>query len=102
MQKQLEEAGAVVADDFDEVDALRKRIDEIDNNDSFLLLHINPTLDCNFRCWYCYENHIKGSCMTPETYGNVVKLVKNRIAKQPNLKYLQLSFFGGEPLLRFD
>ncbi len=102
LQKQLEEAGAVVADDFDEVDALRKRIDEIDNNDSFLLLHINPTLDCNFRCWYCYENHIKGSCMTPETYGNVVKLVKNRIAKQPNLKYLQLSFFGGEPLLRFD
>ena len=37
LQKQLEEAGAVVADDFDEVDALRKRIDEIDNNDSFLL-----------------------------------------------------------------
>ena len=37
--------------------------------------------------------------MTPETYGNVVKLVKKQNAKQPNLKYLQL--LRGEPLIAF-
>ncbi len=101
LQKQLEEAGAVVADDFDEVDALRKRIDEIDNNDSFLLLHINPTLDCNFRCWYCYENHIKGSCMTPETYGNVVKLVKKQNRKATESQISATLFLRGRAATAF-
>lgn len=40
--------------------------------------------------------------MSKPTQENVVNLVKQRIKEQKNLKYLQLSFFGGEPLLRFN
>ena len=39
--------------------------------------------------------------MTPETYGNV-KLVKTESQRQPNLKYLQLSFFGESCYQVFD
>ena len=47
-------------------------------------------------------NHIKGSCMTPETYGNVVKARKNRIAKATESQISATLFLRGEPLLRFD
>lgn len=61
---------------------------------------VNPTLDCNLRCWYCYENHLKGSCMTEETIKSIGQLILNTLRRE-NIKQLQLAFFGGEPLLKF-
>ncbi len=100
--QQMKDAGALISEEIDEAEAVKNRIESVDNDDSFLYIHINPTLDCNFRCWYCYENHVKDSCMSPDTIRNIVKLIEDRIEKQQNLKLIHLSFFGGEPLLRFN
>lgn len=66
-----------------------------------LKLTINPTLDCNLRCWYCYEGHLKGSVMQPSTIASICKYLNQTLEKH-SFEKLQLAFFGGEPLLRFD
>jgi uncharacterized protein len=97
----LVEIGAVVDDNIDEVRLLEQRIADYDNDDRFFHLHINPTLDCNFHCWYCYENHTSGSFMSDEIIRRILLLVDNKL-KAPHLQRLHLGFFGGEPLLYFN
>lgn len=64
---QLVEAGGIVDADVDEVQLVRDMIHRIDADDTVFHLHVNPTVDCNFRCWYCYEDHVKGSKMSEKT-----------------------------------
>lgn len=95
----LQKAGFIVSSELDELAELDKELKELNNCNSIAELHINPTLDCNFRCWYCYEEHQKGSGMSAE----VLEAVKNHLDRticEP-LKHFRLSFFGGEPLLKF-
>lgn len=100
--KQLTDIGAVLADDVDEPERVRELIRTYDHGSDVFQLHINPTLDCNFRCWYCYEDHRAGSRMEEQTVQAVVKLMERVVAEKPGLKYFPLSFFGGEPLIGFD
>lgn len=62
---------------------------------------INPTLRCNFRCWYCYEEHDGETKMKPSTIEKVKKHISLMVSKEDVNEY-QLSFFGGEPLLYYD
>ncbi len=97
---ELLNAGAII-DRTNEFLELKNKSYEIDSNQSSTQLFINPTLDCNFNCWYCYENHIKKSKISPEILERIKKLVKNLILKNDKLIHFYLSFFGGEPLLGF-
>ena len=98
--RQLRAAGVMIDDDTDEYTLLRDRIEQADNNSHEFILHINPTLDCNFRCWYCYENHISGSEMKEGTIKATESLIF-KILSNPKIQTLNLGFFGGEPLLYF-
>lgn len=60
-----------------------------------LHLILFPTEHCNFRCTYCYEDFRVG-LMRPDIVSGVEAFLANRL---PLLKALQLSWFGGEPLL---
>ena len=56
---------------------------------------IMPTLGCNARCVYCYEEGRKPVKMTPEHVEQTVRyILKTRANKK-----ITLSWFGGEPLL---
>lgn len=100
--KQLTDIGAVVPDGVNEPEQVRELIRTYDHGSDVFQLHINPTLDCNFRCWYCYEDHRAGSRMEGQTVQSVIKLMERVVAERPGLKYFPLSFFGGEPLMGFD
>lgn len=100
-ESQMLSAGALVENDVDEVAALAELIEKVDNDDSFLQIIVNPTLDCNFHCWYCYEEHVKASVMAHSVRNAIVLFIKKRI-EEKNLKYIHMSFFGGEPLMQFD
>lgn len=91
-------AGMLIEDDTDEAAELISRFEEVDNDPSQFGIIVNPTLDCNLRCWYCYEKHRGGSMMKPEVIESIKKLIDAKVA-DTRLTKLSLSFFGGEPLL---
>ncbi len=56
---------------------------------------IMPTLGCNARCIYCYEEGMKQVTMTPEIVEQTIRFIlKNRRSDK-----IHLAWFGGEPLL---
>lgn len=63
-------------------------------------IYINPTMDCNMRCWYCYERHKPNSRMRENVISSIGRLIQSKLASG-NIETISLSFFGGEPLLHF-
>lgn len=92
---------AVCDKDFDEVLYLNKIIESTDNDKSEFHLHVNPTLNCNFRCWYCYEEHKVDSKISEEVLSGILSLAKKEITNNRKLEIFTLSFFGGEPLMYY-
>lgn len=60
---------------------------------------INPTLNCNLECWYCYEKHVPGSKISDALINNIKNHIITKFNSEP-FCHLVLSFFGGEPMLR--
>ncbi|MHC5893000.1 radical SAM protein [Nostoc sp.] len=67
-------------------------------SNSYFQLIILPTEKCNFRCTYCYEDFAVGK-MKQETIQGIKALLEKRCA---DLRYLSISWFGGEPLTAKD
>ncbi|QES91064.1 radical SAM/SPASM domain-containing protein [Rhizosphaericola mali] len=91
----------LVNQDLDEVGRVKEYSYNIDNDESTYELHINPTMNCNFKCWYCYETHIKDSKMSSDTISHVINHVQNIYRERKKLKHLNIGWFGGEPLLYY-
>ncbi|PKQ64062.1 radical SAM/SPASM domain-containing protein [Raineya orbicola] len=92
----------IIADEVDELALLKEKVQRIDNNPTQFELTINPTMNCNFKCWYCYETHIKNSRLSKEGIQKIQKFIKNTIDEMPDLQRFIIGFFGGEPLLYFE
>ena len=64
--------------------------------DGYMIL---PTLGCNARCFYCYEEGRQQVSMSPETLDRAIAFI---LATRRKNTELHLKWFGGEPLLRPD
>jgi uncharacterized protein len=92
----LQEQGILVPEKIDELSFLKSRYEKVRFTQSESLgLTICPTLDCNFRCIYCYQHH-PHSIMPSEVQEKVIQFVK---ARKPSVTSLSVIWFGGEPLL---
>ncbi len=91
----------IIENEANEIDKVKVISKEIDENPTEYMLTINPTMNCNFKCWYCYETHIKKSRLDDVDIEKINKFV-NSTTENEKLKQFTLSFFGGEPLLYFD
>lgn len=101
--KKLVDDGFLVDDFEDEIENVKALRDQVDlSNESEYILTINPTMNCNFSCWYCYESHIKESKMEQDTLDNVINFIKSVVRDKPKLKYFTIAWFGGEPLLQYQ
>jgi uncharacterized protein len=63
---------------------------------SYMSLTVAPTSYCNFSCIYCYEDFRPKIFMSDETEVKLLEFIEQR-----NPKRLDITWFGGEPLLNF-
>lgn len=66
-------------------------------NSSDMALTLLPTRACNFGCIYCYELERPNEYMDEQTEDGIIRFVQSN----PNLKRLNVTWYGGEPLLNF-
>ncbi len=90
--------GFLIDSRFDEFEVLKaqNQIGRFANRS--LALTIAPTLECNLKCDYCFEDK-KKDVMTAEVETSLIHFVDKKLE---TLKVLNLSWFGGEPLLKLD
>lgn len=99
LTKKLARGHFLINNEEDEINCLKDKVKKMNTSGTWHLT-LNPTLDCNFKCWYCYEQHPHGR-MSQETMDRVM-LLMNRIAEDDATKRFDLAWFGGEPLLYFN
>lgn len=94
--KQLVEQGILVREDSNELEQYNlytyyanKYVSEKPH------LTITPTMECNARCFYCYENGVKCGRMNYEKCQDIINFLKTLDCSQG----IELTWFGGEPLL---
>lgn len=103
LYNELKESGFIV-DDFNELEYIKFNNHLCVFENQKYHLTINPTLDCNLKCWYCsteYANAKHHGGMNTET----VKAIQNHITKliqKVKIPALYLDWFGGEPLMFYD
>ena len=96
LQAEFEEQGILVG----------KRIDELKLYNIYTFLSskymrlkpnitVTPTMECNARCFYCYEKGVRGGAMES---GSAEKII-NFLKKMDLSRGINLTWFGGEPLM---
>ncbi|MDA8241113.1 MAG: geopeptide radical SAM maturase [Nitrospiraceae bacterium] len=99
-RKLLKNWGFLIEDPGKEKIDMLGFIDELNRLNRTLSIKLVMCLDCNLACRYCFEGTRKGRhYMTKETADDFVEFVRKRIASRPKIKELQVTFYGGEPLM---
>lgn len=98
LEAYLAERGFLVRDHADELQRFRHRYAQRQHRPDLLELILLTSEECNFRCNYCYESFPRGT-MEPWVRTAVIKLIESRARR---LNFLDLSYFGGEPLLGLE
>lgn len=94
----LLEGRFLIDDDVDELDILKTRNLLGKFTQDKLGVTVMPTLNCNFRCVYCFIDH-RNDTMGQDVMDNLVDWVKFQMRHR---RRLEIGWFGGEPLLCLD
>jgi len=97
--KELINSKILVEDDQIEIDKLKLEVLRKRFTNDILDITIVPTLSCNFNCTYCFQDGLPTYIMDDRTEDNIIDFIK---LFKSNIKFLQITWFGGEPLLVFD
>jgi len=96
----LIKGGFLIPEERDEIAILKVRNRRARYKSDELSLLLEPTLACNFRCIYCFEEDHPPIRMSEEVQEGVFKFVGDKLSG--GKKRLHISWFGGEPLLEFN
>ena len=79
--------------------SLKRQIEEHDS----LAIHFLPTLDCNFRCPYCYQDGIsRNHRMDSESLELICDSVEKYLCENTHIKNVTITLHGGEPTYYWD
>lgn len=96
-------ANGLLVEDYDENLVTKLLLQQVLGNTekSNLYNHIVivPTLACNARCFYCYEEGIAYHTMSDKTLKKTIEFIKGHTSLD---ECLRISWFGGEPTLAID
>lgn len=96
--KKLENWRMITSKDSNELDVIRYlNRKSIYNNNAQII--INPTINCNFNCWYC--DQVRNEKLMSEEVLNGIKKHIAGLVSERQITSLLLNWFGGEPLLGF-
>lgn len=100
VQQCLVSLGFAVPEQEDEYERERLRFQATKANRETLRVTIAPTMACNLRCSYCFQQNLaRGGTMTPEIQEAVIEFVRHKADQETKLLVVQ--WFGGEPLLAY-
>lgn len=99
--KELYEKGYLIDDDCDEVKLIKYRLNKERYSTNTIRLTIAPTMNCNFKCSYCYEH---GSLINLDIMNEVTqeRLIEFIDTKTEECSELRIVWYGGEPLLAYE
>lgn len=83
----------VVVDELEQYNLYTDYVNRYVKNKTHLT--ITPTMECNARCFYCYENGVRCGSMHKEECADIIKFLKTLDCSQG----IDLTWFGGEPLM---
>lgn len=91
--------GFIVEEDLDEFKKLmlEYKLYRYDRSGG-LFLTIAPTMNCNMACPYCYEKKNLEK-MSENTQQLLIKCIEDYIKRYPQITFISVSWYGGEPLL---
>ena len=99
-KEQLRQGAFLIDDDVNELELLRQGMLVSRYSTDYFGVTIAPTLDCNFRCIYCYEkDSIKQCYMDSDTQDRIVELLKKKVK---TIRQFSVTWYGGEPLMALD
>lgn len=96
-KKILIKNGFVIEEDRDEYAEIKYMYEKKYYDKTFFNIVLVPSLSCNFSCPYCFEKDLKCGKENTKSYFSTLKKFAKRNFK--NYRCVQISLFGGEPLL---
>ncbi|GAU80078.1 radical SAM/SPASM domain-containing protein [Fusibacter sp. 3D3] len=91
--------GFLIESNQKEIDYIKHNLYKSRYDEKTLSLTIAPTMNCNFSCSYCFETNKEFGKMDSTVITQLKEFVSKKLHHQTKL---EITWFGGEPLLALD
>lgn len=99
LYENLKKGAMILEDEFDELGYIKTQSLMNRFGSTNYSITLAPTMKCNFRCPYCYEQGRIYTEMDSATLQKIKELISNL---KKTYQSLSIAWYGGEPLLAFD
>lgn len=94
----LKQKHIITDNDTDDFLIYKSYITKMRNQREGMHLTLAPTMECRFKCHYCFEKQKKEGKMSAEVIDSIIKY----ILKNKYLQNINVTWFGGEPLMAIE
>lgn len=102
--EELKRERFIVPEMLDETGTMLSRVEKIrqEEKPKYVQYTICTTMKCNMSCEYCFEKEKGNYTLTEKQEGLILDYIQREITNNENLNFIEIRWFGGEPLLNID